>query len=79
MSDNHKGKVKIGRNRWVSRQRAWQLRNKKKGLCMRCGGKLRKGSVRFCVEHAKAATEKARARAKARVGKSSKRRLRVVA
>lgn len=55
----HIGKVKIGRNRWVSRQRAWQLRKKAEGLCMRCGRKVKKGSVRFCRVHAEAAVERA--------------------
>jgi len=57
--DVHEGKVKVGKNRWVSRQRAWQLRMKKEHLCIRCGSKLKKGSTRYCPVHAEAAKARA--------------------
>ena len=57
--EDHDGKVKVGRGRWVSRQRAWQLRMKEQGKCIRCGGKLKKGSSRFCKDHWEAAKARA--------------------
>lgn len=53
MADDHAGKVKVGRGRWVSRQRAWQLKMKEQGLCMRCGKQPSAGAT-LCDFHKQA-------------------------
>jgi len=42
----------IGREKGISRQRVWQMKQKENGKCVTCGDKLSYKNVTYCEDHA---------------------------